>query len=541
MALRCVLLFPCPRRYRSEPGMNLVPTGLLSMGALLANFGHRVTVAHMMRMTRRDALSLALEADLVGISCFTFQRRRALEFAEEVKRRAPGAEKPFVVLGGPHATPLCEEILRRCPFVDGVVLGEGEEVLKELAARLAEGVSPEGIPGLVLQGRPDSGGAEIVRVPDLDSLPFPGNADMTITGVDRRLQLRHVMTARGCAFACRFCEAPYLCGRRVRKRSLSNLLRELEALKERWGLLYFSFRDDSFSADRERLREFCREILQRRLPFLWDCQCAVAMLDPETVTLMRRAGCVQIQLGIESGSQEVLKTLGKNYRRSELLQLAEACRKTGMLLSAYIITGVPGETARDVTATEALLRELRVGSVVVSRLALYPGTELGASVPPDRWFTDLSDSIFAREDPEAVSFEERLKRFVPEADFTSEHMAEAARALEDAPPALLALGTTLENEGKAKEAEGVYQKLLAAHADHPWALLALGELCLSEKRAAEAETYLRRLVELVPTWPYALNRLGWSLMAQGKKREGERLLDEALALEPLYHPPPPDF
>ena len=110
MSLRCVLAFPCPRKYREEPGVNLLPLGLLTIGASLARKGHRVTVAHLMRMTKRDALSLALDSDLLGLSCFTFQRAEVFDFAKKVKERSSN-KRPFVVVGGPHATPLAEEIL----------------------------------------------------------------------------------------------------------------------------------------------------------------------------------------------------------------------------------------------------------------------------------------------------------------------------------------------------------------------------------------------------------------------------------------------
>ena len=546
MALRFTFAFPCPKRFRDDPGYSLLPLGLLSMAAVLKEKGHEVRVIHLGRFGRNDSVDLLCEGnpDVVGLSCFTFQRRETLDLARRVRESKPG-RRPLLVIGGPHATFLAREILERCPWVDAVAAGEAEETVLELAERLEAGRPLSGIPGLFMRDGDGRVAAPPPRGPpaDLDRFPSPAELEVPILGVEKRFQLRHLITGRGCLYRCAFCVAPALRAGALAANSVERVLREMSFLRNRWGLVYFSFRNDTFTADRAWTREFCGGLIEEKFHVLWDCQSSVSALDLETLASMRRAGCVQIQLGIESGSDEILRALRKPFTVKAAYDAVEACRKVGLLVSFYVITGVIGEDLSHVKSTEKIIRALRPASVVVSRLAAYPGTAFARELRPVEWFERTDESFFVRDDPQSRSFEKRLRRLAEKTaarePYTRDELREAASLLGEPPASLLALGRSEETAGRHDRARELYERILSRFPGHPWAELALGELLLGRGDFAGALPRFERLCADLPRWPYPLDRLGWTLKLAGRTDRGEELIARARALEPLAPAPPP--
>jgi anaerobic magnesium-protoporphyrin IX monomethyl ester cyclase len=458
--------------------------------------------------------------DIVGFSCFTYQRAQTLEIARRIKERK-AARSPLVILGGPHASPLAGEILARCPWVDGVVQGEGEKTLRELAERLERRADLAGTPGywcrrdgVTVKGPPRP------LADNLDELPSIADADHEIAGVDPLFQLRHLVTGRGCSARCTFCYAPSGWHGCVRSHSVEWIVHELSALKKRHGLAYVSFRDDTFTDDQAWTKELCARLVATRADLLWDCQSRVNRLDYDTVAWMRRAGCVQIQLGVESGSDTVLKYLRKPFNVARLRSAVAACRRVGMRVSFYLICGVPGECKADLDATERLVAELRPASLVVSRLTLFPGTPLGADIPPARWFEDEADHIYARNDARALAAAARLDalahRVAAEEPFTPEELGRAAAALGDAPPVLVNLAQLYERLDNLEAAEAACRRALEVQPGYLWAALELGAMLLEGGRPREALPHLASVVDRVPAWPYARECLAQARAAAGK-------------------------
>ena len=283
-----------------------------------------------------------------------------------------------MVFGGPHATHRAREILAANRAVDAVVLGEGEETFLELAGYLAAGnTSLENIRGLALRR-----GNDVLLTPsreplaDLDNLPLPAAYYDNSFAVDPRRQLEFIITSRGCPAACRFCSSPRFWGKTLRFRSPQSIVDEIRFIRDKYGLLYFSMRDDTFTADRERVMAFCRLLLREKIYILWNCQSRVNAVDAEMLLMMKRAGCECVQFGVESGSRSVLKELGKSITPEQVKAAALAVRQAGINLSIYLITGVPGETEEDLKATCRLIEEIKPSDGQISPLAYYPGTAL---------------------------------------------------------------------------------------------------------------------------------------------------------------------
>jgi len=361
---------------RDDPFISLLPCGLCYLQSSLREAGFDAWLANFSGWSNSEITRLIKEQcpDVVVISQWTHNRHASLELAHTVRRLNP---KCIIVLGGSHATFQYDEILSQDFPVDAVILGEGEVTLLELVRCLAEGSGWQDIKGIACRRN----GTVLVTphrplLADLNELPFASLHLEHSFGVDCEQQAEFIITARGCSSACSFCSSPNFWKRRIRFRSPENIVDEILFIRNRYGLIYFSLRDDTFTADRARTIAICRLLIERRAHIIWNCQSRVTALDEELLVWMKRAGCECVQLGVESGSPRILSRLGKTITPLQVERAASVIRKAGISLSVYLISDVPGETAADRNATVALMRRIRPDDGYVSPLAYYPGTKL---------------------------------------------------------------------------------------------------------------------------------------------------------------------
>ena len=312
-------------------------------------------------------------------------------------------------------------------------------------------------------------------------------------------------------------------------------------LRSKYGLLHVSFRDDTFTDDKEWTLKLCAGLKERKT--LWDCQSRVTALDDELVRVMRSSGCLQVQLGVESGSDKVLAYLRKPFKVERAVETIDICRKYGLAFSLYVIVGVPDERKSDLASTEELIRKARPASLSVSRLAHYPGTPMSKELDTEEWFKDDRESIFLREDKAALSAEKRMLRLAAslgeEEPYSIEELEAAGELLDWPPTSRLALARSYGNLGHTEEALDVYEALCADEPDFLWAHLEYGDLLLEEGYVEDGKEALQKVVDSLPNWPYALDRLGWAYCLLGDEEKGEELKNKAAALEPFVDPPPP--
>jgi radical SAM superfamily enzyme YgiQ (UPF0313 family) len=361
---------------RKDPFISLLPTGLCSLHACLKEAGFDSMLANFSGWSdaaiRQQLVSM--KPDIVGISQWTHNRHAALDLVALVRSENPDS---IVIMGGAHATFCYAQILQDDYRVDCVVLGEGEETLLEIIRHCAEGSSWQEVSGIAY-----SSNGEIVCTParhplnNLDDLPMASGFLEQSVGIDITLQSEFILTTRGCPSACHFCSSPKFWQRKVRFRSPDRIVAEMLFVREKYGLIYFSLRDDTFTADRSRTIEFCRLLIEQRLHVMWNCQSRVTALDEELLVWMKRAGCECIQLGVESGSPRILSQLGKTITPTHVEHAAGMIRKVGINLSIYLITDVPGETEDDLRHTIELIKRIRPDDGYVSPLAYFPGTRM---------------------------------------------------------------------------------------------------------------------------------------------------------------------
>jgi radical SAM superfamily enzyme YgiQ (UPF0313 family) len=280
--MRILLAYKAHAAGAADPYTSLLPVGLGYINAVLRSRGFKSRIANLSRTSWKETADLlkSERPDILGVSQFTHNRFESLKLAAIAKKADPAC---FVVFGGPHATHRAREILAGNRDVDAVVLGEGEETFLELAGCLAaKGTPPESIRGMALRR-----GKEILLTPhreplaDLDNLPLPAAYYDDAFAADPHRQLEFIITSRGCPAACRFCSSPRFWGKNLRFRSPQSIVDEIRFIRDKYGLLYFSMRDDTFTADRERVMAFCRLLLQEKIFILWNCQSRVNAVDAE--------------------------------------------------------------------------------------------------------------------------------------------------------------------------------------------------------------------------------------------------------------------
>ena len=540
--MKVLLAYKCHPEGAKDPFTSLLPAGLLSLDAVLREAGHQVTLANLSGLgwDRVRQLLAELRPEAVGISQFTHNRVESLRLARLAKELDAGC---FVVMGGPHATHAWREQLQGHPELDAVVLGEGETTLLELLEARGAGAPLAGVAGIACrEGGKAIQNASRAPIADLDHLPLPGATTGASIGVDFRRQLEFVITSRGCPASCLFCSSPLFWGRGVRFRSPASVVREIRALKERYGLIYFSFRDDTFTADRRRVLEICRLLQEQRLHILWNCQSRVTAVDEEMLAAMKRAGCECIQFGVESGSPEMLKALGKRILPADVERAAAAVRRVGINLSVYLITGIPGEGEADLQQTVRLIDRIRPQDGQVSPLVYYPGTRLLANalrdkaVPADLFDQERCEGFLVRSDP----FVERARLAMLKALGKAGKKGRFSRADFAAQRASLGYcfvtemlcAETLEQEGDWDGALALYRGMVRAEPENPWGVLLLGGL---QARVGDLQGATRSylgLLKLVPAHLPALLALGELALAGEDPASAARYYARALGLDP---------
>lgn len=344
------------------------PYGLLLLAAQAIRAGHLVTTLNLSNFAWSDVkgATRGLEADIFGITCFTANRRGAAYVVDEIRRYHRGAH---IVVGGPHVSALPRETLERQQAIDTVVIGEGEETLLELCERLERGESLQGIPGTAWRE-----GGEVRVGPPRPPLRMLDR----LASLHDEFETPFVVTSRGCPGRCIFCGSHAMWGRGVRLHSAEYVLDTLETIVRRHHHPLVAFKDDTFTAQRRRTLEICRGIESRKLNFLWFCDTRADALvagGEELVVAMRRAGCLQISLGVESGSPEILDRLHKRIDVDHVRRATKLSKSVGMRVRYYLILGSPGESLATLEETFSLVREEMPHQVVFTPFSTYPGTD----------------------------------------------------------------------------------------------------------------------------------------------------------------------
>lgn len=295
-----------------------------------------------------------------------------LKVLQTVRAAAPGCVTALRNKILSEVPSLMEAVLHR-PEVDLFVTGELDSVLPPLARTLASltGEAPrpplskwrpalKEIPGLAFH-TPEGGTERTPPAPltDVEAAPFPAYDLLPSLAPYRTGMFPNafamIQTSRGCPFGCSFCA---YAEEKYRPASPRRVAEELQWLRDSFGVRHVLFFDDILALNTRRTAELAGELVHRDLGLEWVCCTRANLVDGPSLRLMREAGCRELAVGVESGSEKVLANIRKGVTKDQVRACAQSCREAGVAFYAMTILGLPGETEETWRETLDFIREL---------------------------------------------------------------------------------------------------------------------------------------------------------------------------------------
>ena len=377
----------------SEPqGGELEPIGLCYLNAVLRQKGHDCFIIQqdfLSPFTDESILSLVKEKNirLVGFSTYVTNASSALSMCRSLKEAGV-----HTILGGPLASGYPSLVER--DEVDFLVQGEGEYGLLGLVEALQAESDFSGIPNLLFKtGGQVRHGLMGRRIQDLDALPVPDREHMQVgkthmfgfPRVGGRNRAYSVLTSRGCPYACSYCVSDLMWHRQYYMRSVENVMDEMRGLFGPRSRNLALFVDEDVFVDRDRSLRLLAGMEESGLRVSFLASSHVHHLDEEMIGPMRRAGCFQIYLGMESGSPEILKKVNRRYDFEKSISIIKACHHNNIMIFCGFIVGFPWEDRSTMKQMRRLVRRLKADFYTFQYLQPYPGTLIHELAVREGW------------------------------------------------------------------------------------------------------------------------------------------------------------
>ncbi len=376
-----IVLISSPTSRRQRP--DFPPIGIAYLGAIAMSEGHEVRLfdGGLESIKNIAVKTRDYDPDIVGVTCWTIDRGKVWELCSALEIVIPNAT---LIIGGPHATMLPKHIFKKT-FASIVVIGEGEETFKELIHSISKGADLKNVAGLFLNdgnGEPHFTHSRSA-IENIDTIPFPlyrGFDGFSFSMYNGFPWLpgptAAVISSRGCVFNCTYCASVQFWGRRWRFRSPENIIAEVNWLVDEFGIKSIFFYDDNFLVDKTRAISICRGIAAIKPKIEWTCCSHVKMVDAGLLKIMKESGCINIDFGVESGSDKILKTINKKQTRDDVIKAFELVHAAGIATRAYLIVGAPGENIETIDETIDLMGRIKPLSFGANILWLLPGTRV---------------------------------------------------------------------------------------------------------------------------------------------------------------------
>ena len=331
--------------------------------------------------TIKEICSRAPEFILCSIGFETYDED--LAFLKQLKEEWIGK----IIVFGHYAT-MNPSIINENDIFDVVIKGEPEPVITDVLKNIDNSEELKKIRGVCLKKYINPKKSEL---DDLNSLPIPKRDLSKMDDYQNPFALKTPFTTaavtRGCPHRCVFCTVPVLYNKKLRKRSVENVIKEFQLLKQQ-GFKELFFRDENLCFDKKYLIYLCRKMINSDFNFSWMCYSRVDCADEELLKWMKKAGCYLIKFGIESGNQKILDNLKKDISLEDAKKIILLCRKLGIETVAHFIIGNPGDTKETINDTIEFAITLDPDYASFDKIIVYPGTELHRTK-----FTPLSSNL----------------------------------------------------------------------------------------------------------------------------------------------------
>ena len=389
--MKILLLNPPSRRVAEKkdiPPYQHIGLGYLASSVAKEGYDTEVIDAKLDRLGSKETVERIAEysPDVLGITSMTHEIVTAADIVRKYKNINPGVK---VVLGGVHVSAMPEATLEAYPHIDVGVIGEGEIILPLVLKSFETGSGDlSSIGGIVFRD-----GSSVKRtdnnkwIEDLDTLPQPAwecfpNAKDYI-----------VITSRGCPYSCVFCMQAS--GKKVRNRSIENVVGEIEEVLEGKHPRRFLFYDETFTLDKKRVLGICDLMIEKGLDkkIKWSVTTRVDAVDRDILVKMKQAGCDHIEFGVESGNEEMLQRIKKGITKAQAERAISLAKEMGYHTEGAFILGHPHENMTTALETIDFAAKLNPDIVQLGIMVPYPGTEVREMVMNNRGgYKMLSDN-----------------------------------------------------------------------------------------------------------------------------------------------------
>ena len=372
--------------YDNGSYISFFPLGLAYIAAVLLKEGYEVEIYNQdIHHYPDEHLTEYLnnnKFDFIGVSVIGgyYQYRKLLSLSEAINR---SRNRPFYIIGGHGPSPDPDYFLKKTQ-ADAVVMGEGEETIVDLLKAVENKGALSNVLGIAYRD-----GKEVFinerrpLIQDIDSIPFPAyhifpmnyyrlmrqpNASGTVFSL-------HILSSRGCPFTCNFC---YRMDEGIRMRSNKNIIEEIEMLKKDYGITYISFEDELLMSSADRSISLCEDFIKSNMNILWSCNGRLNYAQPKVLNLMKKAGCVFINYGIEAMDDEVLRKMNKKLTTKQITEGLDATLEAGISPGLNILFGHIGDSKETLNkGIELLLKyDDQAQMRTIRPVTPYPGSPL---------------------------------------------------------------------------------------------------------------------------------------------------------------------
>jgi radical SAM superfamily enzyme YgiQ (UPF0313 family) len=362
------------------------PLGLGYLASSLRDRGHIVSIfdGTLNNAKDEDYLDSIKEfgPDLIGITVLSRGHNMAKHLVSIIKNKF----NIPIVLGGPQVSAYPIEIYKDFK-PDFCIVGEGEMTVCELIEAIQGKMNLESIKGLVYSQNgvlKKTSPRELIS--NLDSISPPAWDLMSpskyriapILAPAKAFPIAPILTTRGCPYQCTFCATNVTWKRKIRRRSVKNVIDEIEMLIKRFGVREIHLSDDNFTLIRKHVEDFCNGLKERKINISWQCPNGVRVdtLDIKLLKKMKESGCYALGLGIESGNRNILKRIKKNLNLDIVKRVLSNMKKVGISSYGFFILGLPGETHSSIRDTINFALNNPFDRVWFNILTPYPGSEI---------------------------------------------------------------------------------------------------------------------------------------------------------------------
>lgn len=373
--METILIIP-PSPFLGDQKRN-PPLGVMYIAAYLEQQNYDVGIADLRDLDENQWMDNVPDTDVYGITATTPEYPQAVKIAHKLKERDKNS---ITVIGGIHATSVSETLY---PVFDSVVIGEGELSMVNLLKDRENGVKKRFYTSPLIE--------------DIDSLPFPARHLLPVDSIiNDQLCVKgkmatSIISTRGCPYDCSFCASKAMWKRKARYRSPDNVVKEIKEIIDTYNVHYFRFQDDTMTIKKKWLFELCDKL--QALNIHWRTNTRVNHSQKDVLEAIHKAGCYEVDYGIEDISEKVLQINNKKVKVEDVYEAIKTAKDVGLKIRLFLMIGLPGQD-KDVSKNMIkFIKETSPDGVDLSTFVPLPGCDIYSN--PSKYNMQLLDNDFS--------------------------------------------------------------------------------------------------------------------------------------------------